>query len=184
MGVSLAKVGAEMGADILLIKGPTKVEIDHYNIKTIDVESADEMLKEVLKNKDKFDIGIFSAAVSDFKPKNVILGKLKKSNGLDKIDLELNKDILAEYSKYKKKDQFTVGFALEADNEIENAKTKLKQKRLDMIVLNSLNDDKATFGYDTNKITIIDSNNNIEKYELKSKYNVAKDIYNKILKEL
>ena len=184
MGVSLAKVGAEMGADILLIKGPTKVEIDHYNIKTIDVESADEMLKEVLKNKDKFDIGIFSAAVSDFKPKNVILGKLKKSNVLDKIDLELNKDILAEYSKYKKKDQFTVGFALEADNEIENAKTKLKQKRLDMIVLNSLNDDKATFGYDTNKITIIDSNNNIEKYELKSKYNVAKDIYNKILKEL
>ena len=184
MGVSLARVGAELGAEVILIKGPTNANINHINIKQIDVVSADEMLEEVLNYREQIDIGIFAAAVSDFKPKKYNSKKIKKSDGFNEIKLTLNKDILLEFSKFKKDNQFIVGFALESNNEIDNAIKKLEQKKLDLIVLNSLNDENAGFGYDTNKISIIDSNKQIEDYKLKPKYEVAKDIFNKIIKEI
>ena len=184
MGVSLARVGAELGAEVILIKGPTNANINHINIKQIDVVSADEMLEEVLNYREQIDIGIFAAAVSDFKPKKYNAKKIKKSDGFNEIKLTLNKDILLEFSKFKKENQFTIGFALESNNEIDNAIKKLEQKKLDLIVLNSLNDENAGFGYDTNKISIIDSNKQIEDYKLKSKYEVAIDIFNKIIKEI
>ena len=184
MGLSLARVGAELGAEVILIKGPTNANINHINIKQIDVVSADEMLEEVLNYREQIDIGIFAAAVSDFKPKKYNSKKIKKSDGFNEIKLTLNKDILLEFSKFKKDNQFIVGFALESNNEIDNAIKKLEQKKLDLIVLNSLNDENAGFGYDTNKISIIDSNKQIEDYKLKPKYEVAKDIFNKIIKEI
>ena len=109
------------------------------------------MLEEVLNYREQIDIGIFAAAVSDFKPKKYNSKKIKKSDGFNEIKLTLNKDILLEFSKFKKDNQFIVGFALESNNEIDNAIKKLEQKKLDLIVLNSLNDENAGFGHDTNK---------------------------------
>ena len=142
------------------------------------------MLCEVLRYKDKFDIGIFSAAVSDFKPSNLSLKKIKKSDDFKEIKLTLNKDILYEISKEKKSNQYLVGFALETNNEIDNSIKKLENKNLDLIVLNSLNDENAGFNYDTNKVTIIDKKKNILKYNLKSKDDVANDLLTKILNDI
>ena len=174
MGVSLAKVGADLGAEITLVLGPSHQEIRHSKIKIINVISAEEMYVAVKENFDSMNIGIFSAAVSDYRPVKQSLNKLKKIKDNLNIELEpisLNKD----------KSQYIVGFALETNNEIDNAKIKLKNKQLDLIVLNSLNDKGAGFMYNTNKISIIDSNNNIEHFKMKLKEDVAKDIFDKIL---
>lgn len=120
------------------------------------------------------------AAVADYKPKNVALNKIKKSADDSTIELEKTKDILASLGKIKK-NQFLIGFALETENEIENAKMKIQKKNLDLIVLNSLQDDGAGFGKPTNKITFIDSNFKVEPMELKSKEAVADDILNKVI---
>ena len=108
--------------------------------------------------------------------------KIKKSDGLNEIKLELTKDILNKASSIKKNNQYVVGFALETDNEIDNAIKKLEEKNLDLIILNSLNDRDAGFGFDTNKISIIDSEKNIDNFDNKTKDEVAVDIFNKILK--
>ena len=182
MGFALAKVAADLGADVVLIKGPTSNTINYNNIHVIDVISAEEMYKEVINHFSSVDIGIFAAAVSDFKPLHSMENKIKKSDGLNQIKLELTKDILNKASSIKKSNQYVVGFALETDNEIDNAIKKLEEKNLDLIILNSLNDRDAGFGFDTNKISIIDSEKNIDNFDNKTKDEVAVDIFNKILK--
>ena len=182
MGFSLAKVAADLGADVVLIKGPTSNTINYNNIHVIDVISAEEMYEEVINHFSSVDIGVFAAAVSDFKPLQSMENKIKKSDGLNEIKLELTKDILNKASSIKKNNQYVVGFALETDNEIDNAIKKLEEKNLDLIILNSLNDSDAGFGYDTNKISIIDSEKNIDNFDNKTKDEVAVDIFNKILK--
>ena len=182
MGISLAKSAANLGAEVILIKGPTFNTINHNNINVIDVITAENMLDEVLNHFSSVDIGIFAAAVCDFRPKQSKNNKIKKADGLKEIKLELTKDILSEASNIKKKKQFIVGFALENENEIDNAIKKLTKKKLDLIILNSLNDKGAGFSYDTNKISIIDADKNIDNFDVKSKDEVARDIFNKILK--
>ena len=182
MGFALAKVAADQGADVVLIKGPTSNTINYNNVHVIDVISAEEMYKEVINHFSYVDIGVFAAAVSDFKPLQSMENKIKKSDGLNEIKLELTKDILNKASSIKKNNQYVVGFALETDNEIDNAIKKLEEKNLDLIILNSLNDRDAGFGFDTNKISIIDSKKNIDNFDNKTKDKVAVDIFNKILK--
>ena len=182
MGFALAKVAADLGADVVLIKGPTSNTINYNNVHVIDVISAEEMYKEVINHFSSIDIGVLAAAVSDFKPLQSMENKIKKSDGLNEIKLELTKDILNKASSIKKNNQYVVGFALETDNEIDNAIKKLEEKNLDLIILNSLNDRDAGFGFDTNKISIIDSEKNIDNFDNKTKDEVAVDIFNKILK--
>ncbi|MDG2139604.1 MAG: bifunctional phosphopantothenoylcysteine decarboxylase/phosphopantothenate--cysteine ligase CoaBC [Flavobacteriales bacterium] len=181
MGIALARVGANLGADVTLVLGPTIEKIEHPNIEIIDVVSAKDMFNAVIDIFDKIDIGIFAAAVSDFRPKQQKSNKIKKEENIKEINLERTTDILLEISKSKNKSQYIVGFALETDNELNNAIRKLKNKKLDLIVLNSLNDKNSGFMFDTNKITLIDSKDNIEAFKNKSKHEVAIDIFNKII---
>ena len=180
MGLALAKQAKNLGADVTLIIGPNKLEtVDGIN--WVNVKTADEMYKQVYASVKKADIIIMSAAVADFKPKNTSIHKIKKNNSTLQIELEPTKDILKSVGEIKTNKQLLVGFALESDQELKNAKDKLKTKNLDLIVLNSLNDKGAGFEFDTNKITIIDKKNKIDNFELKSKSDVAIDIFNKIV---
>lgn len=180
MGFELAKEAANLGAEVILISGPSYQTVQNSNIQRVDVTNTDEMYQQANSYFKNVDIAILSAAVSDYKPKNVASQKIKKNNATLSLELIKTKDILASLGKIKKK-QFLVGFALETNNELENAKDKLKRKNLDMIVLNSLNDKGAGFKKNTNKITIISRNNEITEFSLKSKKEVAADIFTKIL---
>lgn len=180
MGFCLAKVAANLGAEVVLISGPSSQQIDHANVHRLDVLSAHDMYQSAHQHFNDSDIAIFSAAVSDFRPKVVSSEKIKKGESGWSIDLEPTKDILASAGKIKK-DQFLVGFALETQNEIENAKIKIRKKNLDLIVLNSLRDAGAGFRSDTNKVTLIDNKEKVTSFELKSKEEVAEDIFNHIL---
>lgn len=180
MGLALAKQAKNLGADVTLIIGPNKLETVG-GINWVNVKTADEMYKQVHVSVKKADIIIMSAAVADFKPKNTSVHKIKKNNSTLQIELEPTKDILKSVGEIKTNKQLLVGFALESDQELKNAKDKLKIKNLDLIVLNSLNDKGAGFEFDTNKITIIDKKNKIDNFELKSKSDVAIDIFNKIV---
>ena len=181
MGISLAIESANNGAFVDLILGPTHLTCNHANIKVHNVITASQMYNEVNKYFSEIDIGIFVAAVSDYKPNLISKNKIKKTDDNLNISLKKTTDILAEIGVKKTKKQFIVGFALETDNEIENAMFKLKRKNLDMIVLNSLNNKGAGFQHNTNKITIIDKSYNINHFDLKSKSEVAKDIILKII---
>jgi phosphopantothenoylcysteine decarboxylase/phosphopantothenate--cysteine ligase len=182
MGFSLAKTAASLGAEVTLITGPTSLNIIDDNISIINIVTADEMFLETKKHFKSSDISILSAAVSDFKPKIRSDKKIKKKdNNLLSIDLVENIDILQFLGQKKSKNQILVGFALETDNEIKNALVKIKNKNLDAIVLNSLNDQGAGFGYDTNKITFINKSGLVKKFELKSKIDVSKDIFNELI---
>lgn len=183
MGFAIAKVAANLGAQVFLISGPTHEKVENNLISVIPVINSEDMYKATLKEFDSADVAILSAAVSDYKPENVSNTKIKKSDEALTIQLVKTKDILASLGKIKK-DQFLVGFALETNNELENAKSKLINKNLDLIVLNSLNDKGAGFAVDTNKVTFIDKDNNITKFELKSKEEVAKDLLNVITKQI
>lgn len=181
MGFALAREAASLGARVILISGPSHQSIDHSGVQRIDVMSADEMYSATHQYIEDADIAIFCAAVSDFKPKIVSSQKIKKEAAQMHIELEPTKDILASVGAIKK-GQFLVGFALETENEINNAKEKIKRKNLDLIVLNSLNDAGAGFRSETNKITMIDKNDVVRKGDLKSKKEVAADIFNEIMK--
>ncbi len=183
MGFEIAKAAANLGAKVFIVSGPTHEKANHNLITIIPVKSANDMYIEVHKHFGNSDIAILSAAVADYKPKNVADQKIKKKDSTLQLELEKTKDILASLGTIKKK-QLLVGFALETNNELENAIKKLKSKNLDLIVLNSLNDKGAGFGLTTNKVTIIDKNENITNYSLKSKSEVAKDLMNVILKLL
>ena len=180
MGFSIAEVLAENGADVTLITGPSNQNEIHPNINRVDITTAEEMYNACISLYEESDIAILSAAVSDYKPANTHHKKLKKTANEHDLKLIKTQDILKKLGE-KKKDQILVGFALETDNEINNAKEKLNNKNLDFIVLNSLNDKNAGFKHNTNKITIIDNKGNVDNYPLKQKKDVAKDIFNKIL---
>ncbi|NAS30893.1 bifunctional phosphopantothenoylcysteine decarboxylase/phosphopantothenate--cysteine ligase CoaBC [Flavobacteriaceae bacterium R38] len=181
MGFELATTAAHLGAEVVLVTGPTHFNLDHSLVTIERVTSAEEMYKTVHNYYSSTDIAILSAAVADYRPKNVADKKIKKKDAALTIELEPTKDILASIGAIKEK-QFLVGFALETNDELENAKKKLTRKNLDAIVLNSLNDEGAGFGKPTNKITFIDREMNATAFELKSKSEVAKDIFNEILK--
>lgn len=183
MGFELAKKAADLGAEVILISGPSSETISNSLIKRMDVVTAEQMYNEVHKHFSLVDIAILSAAVSDYKPKEVAKNKIKKNTPTLSLELIKTKDILASLGVVKK-NQFLVGFALETNNEIENAIAKLHKKNLDLIVLNSLNDKGAGFKKETNKVTIIDKFKNISEFGLKSKAEVASDIFNEILNKL
>ncbi|MBT8394237.1 MAG: bifunctional phosphopantothenoylcysteine decarboxylase/phosphopantothenate--cysteine ligase CoaBC [Flavobacteriaceae bacterium] len=183
MGFEIAKAAANFGATVVLITGPTYQNVEHSLIKTVSVVSAEDMYKATLSEFDSADVAILSAAVSDYRPAKVSQSKIKKSDDTLILELVKTKDILASLGKIKK-DQYLVGFALETDNELENAKSKLNRKNLDLIVLNSLNDKGAGFAVDTNKVTIIDRDENFVKFDLKSKKEVAQDILKIIIGKL
>lgn len=176
MGFAIAEELAIQGAEVILVCGPNSMTVSNKNIQRIDITSADELYKVCIKVFKSADIAILSAAVADFKPAKKLLQKIKKGESSKTIELVPTKDTLEELGKLKRKGQLLVGFALETENEVEYAKTKIKKKNLDLIVLNSLNDKGAGFKTDTNKVTIIDKNNKIIKFELKNKSEVAKDM--------
>ena len=180
MGFALAEALAFMGAEVTLVAGPTTLNTNGRNIKRIDITTAQQMYDACHLHFDKMDVAILAAAVADYKPKVVSDLKIKKKNIDLNLELELTKDILDSLGKLKKPNQLLVGFALETDNEIENAKAKVKNKNLDFIVLNKFGEKGIGFKVDTNKITIIDKNNIITDFELKSKDKVAADIADKI----
>lgn len=174
MGFSLAEESVKRGAKVILISGPTSQKTSNKNIEIHRVTSAKEMYDEVFKYYEKVDIAIASAAVADYAPKIVAKEKIKKSEEEFTIELVKNPDILKTMGE-KKTHQFLVGFALETQNEEENAKSKLQKKNLDMIVLNSLRDEGAGFQKDTNKVKIL-THSEQKEFSLKSKDEVAKDI--------
>ncbi len=176
MGFAIAEELADRGAQVVLVAGPVNVAAHHNNIKRIDVKSAREMYDVCMDEYRGTDIGILSAAVADYSPKEIAKEKIKKKTNSLTIDLKPTKDILAELGRRKTEEQFLVGFALETENELANAKKKLKNKNLDFIVLNSLKEKGAGFGHDTNKITIIDTHLKVTPFGLKSKQAVAIDI--------
>ena len=175
MGYALANGMADKGAQVILVSGPTDLTVDHPNIRLIRVESAGEMYSECIAHYEHADVAVLAAAVADYTPREKSAQKIKKQeNGL-KLALVKTPDIALELGKIKKPHQINVGFALETENEAENAQKKLTSKNFDLIVLNSLRDMGAGFGHDTNKITIMDKNNS-HNFELKSKQEVAEDI--------
>lgn len=182
MGFDIATAAANLGAEVVLVSGPTHLQMKNSSVNLIRVTSADEMYDACHKYFENMDVAIAAAAVADYKPKNVAQQKIKKSEATFTIELEKNKDILLSLGQIKK-NQFLIGFALETENEIENAKIKIEKKNLDLIVLNSLNDKGAGFGKPTNKVTFIDKDFNIFENPLKSKELVAEDIVNLIVKK-
>lgn len=183
MGFEIAKAAANLGAEVVLISGPSHQKVNHSFIKRVDVVSAQEMYDVAHQYYKTTDIAILSAAVADYKPKKIASQKIKKKDASLEIALEPTKDILSSLGA-KKEHQLLVGFALETENEIVNAKGKLQRKNLDIIVLNSLQDKGAGFATSTNKITVIDKEMNEIPFELKSKSEVAIDIMNQILKKI
>ena len=181
MGFALAEVCAEQGAEVTLVSGPVMLQAKHPGIKRIDVESAQQMYEAATKHFPKTDIAILCAAVADFTPKTTADKKIKRKGDNLKLELQPTQDIAAALGAVKKKKQMLVGFALETDNEQQNAKDKLERKNFDFIVLNSLQDKGAGFRVDTNKVTIIDRHNDLTAYDMKSKREVAEDIVDRIL---
>ncbi|MDG4717269.1 bifunctional phosphopantothenoylcysteine decarboxylase/phosphopantothenate--cysteine ligase CoaBC [Winogradskyella marincola] len=183
MGFEIAKAAANLGAEVVLVSGPTHQTITHSLVTVKPVVSAEDMYNEVHKHFEASDIAILSAAVADYRPKNVASQKIKKKDATFSIELEKTKDILKSLGAIKAH-QLLVGFALETNNELEHAKGKLQSKNLDLIVLNSLQDKGAGFGVSTNKVTFITSTNDVIENPLKSKAEVAKDLMQQILKQL
>ncbi|WP_347159793.1 bifunctional phosphopantothenoylcysteine decarboxylase/phosphopantothenate--cysteine ligase CoaBC [Pontibacter chitinilyticus] len=175
MGYALAESFAAHGAQVQLVSGPTNQLAQHPSITVIPVTTANQMYEAVRERALKADILVFAAAVADYRPKEVADKKIKKSGNELTIALVKNVDIAAELGRQKRTDQFSVGFALETDNEGANAREKLHKKNLDMIVLNSLNDPGAGFKHDTNKITVIEEASTTP-FALKPKSEVAEDI--------
>ncbi|MBT7383184.1 MAG: bifunctional phosphopantothenoylcysteine decarboxylase/phosphopantothenate--cysteine ligase CoaBC [Cryomorphaceae bacterium] len=179
MGYYLAKKAKELGANVILVIGPTNLPMDLLNIKTIRVEDSEEMFNETIKFFESSDVVICSAAISDFKPTEVVQHKIKKEDGLDSIKLEPTVDILKKLGKIKTS-QYLVGFALETDNIIDNAKNKLKSKNLDAIVVNKIGDFNP-ISSDYNQIDFINSSLKITSFEKKLKSDVSNDILNQII---
>ena len=184
MGYALAEKAAELGALVTLVSGPSALQVLHKNINLIKVESADEMYETSMKAYSNTDIAILAAAVADYTPKEIFNQKIKKKSDTLSLGLIKTKDIAASLGKIKKVSQVNIGFALETENEVENAKKKIKAKNFDLIVLNSLQDKGAGFGHDTNKITIIGNDNKTQKFELKNKQKVAEDILHAIIAKI
>ena len=180
MGFDIANCAANHGAKVILIAGPTHLNVENNLITILRVQTAEQMFDACHQYFSTSDVCIAAAAVADYRPKNVAIQKIKKSNSEFTLELEKTKDILASLGQ-SKSNQYLIGFALETENEIENATAKIQKKNLDLIVLNSLNDDGAGFRSATNKVTFIDKDFNLTAMDLKSKEAVAQDIINKII---
>lgn len=182
MGFALAEECAARGAEVVLIAGPVSMKTQHPAIRRIDVESAGQMYEAAMQEFPAVDVAVLCAAVADYRPKNQAETKIKRTEGENLIlKLVPNKDIAASLGQIKKEHQTLIGFALETNDEEQNALRKIEKKNLDYIVLNSLNDSGAGFQYDTNKISIIDKEGNKTDFDLKDKKSVAKDIINTAL---
>ncbi len=179
MGFALAEAAAALGAGVVLISGPTHLDTKNAGINLIRVTSAREMYDAVHDHFEQVDVAIAAAAVADYKPRVVAAQKMKKKDAVLNIELEPTQDILASLGEAKKK-QKLIGFALETNDELKNARAKLKRKNLDFIVLNSMNDAGAGFKKDTNKISIV-SREGVKEFGLKPKSEVAKDILNEVI---
>ncbi len=181
MGVAIADEFAKLGAEVILVLGPSHIKPKEKNITVINIESADDMLIACENIFKTVDIAVLSAAVADYKPKEIAISKIKKKEAEFILELIKTKDVLETLGK-QKTHQLLVGFALETNNIIEYAKEKILKKNLDFIVANSASEQGSGFGVDTNKITIIDKHNKMYNFELKSKQEVASDIVNFALK--
>ena len=181
MGIALADAAAGYGALVELVLGPVNRVPANKSIKIINVISAQSMASECVARFPECDIAILAAAVADFTPEKTWDRKMKRTGNEILLKLKPTQDIAETLGKMKKGSQILAGFALETHNEIENATAKLRRKNLDLIVMNSMQDIGAGFGNDTNRITIIDRNNIIHKFELKSKEETAMDILDKIV---
>jgi len=180
MGFALAEVCAQQGAEVCLIAGPVQLKTKHQNIERIDVESADEMYSAVLSRFYGMDGAVLCAAVADFTVLDVATEKLRREKDNLVLELKPTRDIAAAVGEMKIESQFLIGFALETNNEEANAVSKMERKNFDFIVLNSLQDDQAGFGYDTNKISILFRSGDKKEFELKNKISVAQDIVSEI----
>lgn len=183
MGYAIAEECASRGAEVVLVSGPTSLNVHNSNIKLVKVNSAREMYEACNSEFPQCNAAVLSAAVADFTPQNVSDTKIKRKDNNLEITLKPTDDIAASLGK-QKGDRVLVGFALEKENELENAIGKLERKNFDFIVLNSMNDKGAGFNHDTNKITIINRSKEVKNYDLKSKVMVAKDIVDEIEKLL
>ena len=182
MGFAIASSFIKRGAEVTVIAGPMDDAVKNKACKIIDIVSAKEMMEKFEENYSSFDVIICAAAVADYSVKNSKKNKLKKGDNILQIDLEPTQDILLFAGKNKAKNQKLIGFALETDNELENAKKKLNAKNADMIILNSLNDKGAGFESNTNKITFVYKDNKTKKLELLEKSLVGDEIVNEIKK--
>lgn len=181
MGFAIAEALAEQGAEVTLVSGPTHLKTINSSIARINIVSAEDMLNTCTELAPSQDIVVMSAAVADYRPENIAQQKIKKKDVLFLLRLTKTTDVLKQLGANKPKNQILVGFALETENELKNAKEKLKNKNLDFIVLNSMNDKGAGFSSDQNKITIIDKKNKANTFPLKNKGEVAQDIVAKIV---
>jgi len=184
MGFALAEVCARQGADVCLVSGPVQLKTKHPNIERIDVESANEMYEEVMNRFYGMDGAVLCAAVADYTPTVAAQEKMKREKGDFILELIPTQDIAAAVGNMKTDSQFLVGFALETNNEEANAIGKMEKKNFDFIVLNSLQDKQAGFGYDTNKISIIHRDGAKKEFELKNKIDVAEDIIAEIIQSV
>jgi phosphopantothenoylcysteine decarboxylase / phosphopantothenate---cysteine ligase len=184
MGYAIAEVLAGVGASVHLVSGPVNLFAKHQNIVVKHVKTADEMYKACVEIFPKVNGAIMAAAVADYTPVECAVEKIKKSGEKMTIRLKKTQDIAKKLGEMKNPGQVLTGFALETENEIENATRKKEEKNMDIIVLNSLRNEGAGFQTDTNKVSVIDLNNNIHNFELKSKQLVAKDIVNFIIKQV
>ncbi|MEO7175702.1 MAG: bifunctional phosphopantothenoylcysteine decarboxylase/phosphopantothenate--cysteine ligase CoaBC [Saprospiraceae bacterium] len=178
MGFALAKAFADQGAQVQLITGPTHEIANHPNISIQHIHTAEEMLHAVQVEFDNADLAVFCAAVADYRPKEVQVQKIKKSDSTFELALEKTDDIAKWAGLNKKPNQILVGFALETEKEMEHAKDKLSRKNLDAIVLNSPNNPNSTFGHDTNQVTWITADNKLVELELESKSEIARKLVN------
>jgi len=183
MGYALANAFASLGHEVVLVSGPVQLTVESEGIQLIRVESAQEMYQEVMEHQSSYNVAVMSAAVADFSPVNTAQEKIKKEEGREDMVLQLRKtkDILASLGGLKTEGQSLVGFSLETNNEQENALKKLKKKRADLIVMNSLRDKGAGFGHDTNKVTLYGQNGFKKAFELMNKTQLASLLVQEIL---
>ncbi|UAB81166.1 bifunctional phosphopantothenoylcysteine decarboxylase/phosphopantothenate--cysteine ligase CoaBC [Marixanthomonas sp. SCSIO 43207] len=183
MGYAVAEAAAKLGSEVFLVSGPVNISLENSRVKIIPVTSAKDMYEAAHTYFPTCDIAVLSAAVADYRPKQVASEKIKKNDSSLTLELEKTQDILKSLGEIKKH-QFLVGFALETQNELENAKSKLKKKNLDLIVLNSLKDKGAGFKADTNKVTLINKDNKVQRFAVKPKTEVANDILQYIIENI
>jgi phosphopantothenoylcysteine decarboxylase / phosphopantothenate---cysteine ligase len=180
MGYAIAEQFLQQGAEVFLVSGPVNISLTHPKLKIVNVNSASEMYLACCRFFEEVDIAVFAAAVADYRPAKVAEQKIKKDDSTFTITLVKNIDIAYEFGKIKSSGQISVGFALETNDELAHARGKLQKKNFDMVVLNSMNDAHATFGYDTNKITIVKKDLLPKEFSLKQKLDVARDIVKEI----